>query len=82
VKAQASFDVSWRGLPGSVYYELQESTDPAFEVSVTQSNRVFHPAQKLTLPGRPAGKRYLRVRVFDEQNEPSLWSDVLAIDVE
>ncbi len=81
-RAQSPFEVSWKGLPGSVYYELQESTDPAFEASATQTRQIFHPAQKLTIPKRPAGKRYFRVRVFDEQNEPSLWSDVLAIDIE
>jgi hypothetical protein len=81
VKAHQSFEAAWKGAPGSVYYELQTSADASFPGSATQTNRVFHPAQKLSVPGQPGGRIYLRVRSVDDQNEASLWSDPLAVDV-
>jgi hypothetical protein len=81
VKAHQAFEAAWKGAPGSVYYELQTSGDASFPTSSTQTNRVFHPAQKLSVPGQPGGRVYLRVRSVDDQNEASLWSDPLAVDV-
>jgi hypothetical protein len=35
----------------------------------------------LSVSGQPGGRVYLRVRSVDDQNEASLWSDPLAVDV-
>jgi hypothetical protein len=81
IKANQSFEVAWKGMPGTVYYELQVSTDPAFAPHLTQTSRIFHPAQKLTTAGQPAGKVYLRVRAIDGQNQASVWSKDLTVEV-
>ena len=82
VKANQAFEVAWKGMPNCVYYELQVSNDPAFPNSTTETNRVIHPAQKLTIPGQPEGRVYLRVRSIDDSNIASLWSDTLGVDVQ
>ncbi len=81
VRAGAGFEVTWKGMPGCVYYELEESGSPSFEVNRTQTKRIFHPAQKLGISGHPAGEIYFRVRAVDEQNQPSVWSDVLTVEI-
>lgn len=81
VKANQPFEVAWKGMPGTVYYELQVSVDPAFPPHLTQTSRIFHPAQKLATAGQPAGKVYLRVRAIDGQNQASIWSKDLLVEV-
>jgi hypothetical protein len=81
VKAHNLFEVSWTGVPGSAYYELQGSRDGQFKEGKTPSVRVFHPAQKAAIPGYPAGQYHFRVRAVDEKDHPSGWSKVLIVEV-
>ncbi|MBN1313658.1 MAG: protein phosphatase 2C domain-containing protein [Anaerolineae bacterium] len=81
VSANAPFEVSWTGVPGCVYYELQEASDDTFEPKKTSTTRVFHPDQKLKLTGRASGRRHFRIRAIDEAQQPSAWSDVLVVKV-
>jgi hypothetical protein len=81
VKASQPFEVAWTGTPGIVYYEVQDSTTIDFLTVHTHSTRVFHPAQKVAMEGRPAGRVYFRARAIDDQNEASVWSDNLAVEV-
>ena len=81
VKEKALFDVAWTGVPGCVYYELQGSSDSAFDPAKTSSVRVNHPSQKFTVPGRSPGIFYYRVRAIDENGQVSLWSKTLTVEV-
>jgi hypothetical protein len=81
VRAGAPFEVSWTGIPGCVYYELQETADEAFDPKKLATTRVFHPDQKLKILGRPAGRLYFRIRAVDEGHQPSTWSDALVVEV-
>jgi predicted phage tail protein len=81
VSAGAPFEVKWKGMPDYVYYELEVSADLAFPDGAAQMKRIFHPSQKLEMPGRAPGKLYFRVRAVDGQHEPSVWSDVLAVEI-
>ncbi len=83
VKAKASFEITWTGVPGCIYYELQESTNDQFAPDATKTLRIFHPEQKLVLlEGRPAGQYFFRVKAVDENNQPSLWSNVLVVEAQ
>ncbi len=81
VKENALFDISWTGVPGCVYYELQGSGDPQFDPAKTSSVRVNHPSQKFTVPGRSKGVYYYRIRAVDENGQASMWSKNLTIEV-
>jgi hypothetical protein len=81
VKASQPFEVAWKGMPGCVYYEIQDSSTADFLTVHTHSTRVFHPAQKVAVEGHPAGRVYFRVRAIDDQNEASMWSDPLVVEV-
>jgi hypothetical protein len=81
VAANTPFEVSWTGVPGCVYYELQETADDSFDTTKTATTRVFHPDQKLKIPGRPQGRLFYRTRAVDESQRPSSWSDVLAVEI-
>ncbi len=81
VKAHNIFEISWTGVPGSSYYELQESRDGAFKAGKVRSIRVFHPGQKAAVPGYPAGQYHYRVRAVDEADQPSAWSEALTVEV-
>ncbi len=82
VQAGAPFTLAWTGVPNCAYYELQESTSAAFDPGATKTTRIFHPGQKVTLPGRPAGRLYFRVKAVDQDNQASAWSDPLAVEVQ
>jgi hypothetical protein len=82
VKANQPFEVAWKGMPNCVYYELQVSADPVFPNDTTETSRVIHPAQKLTVPDQQAGHVYLRVRSVDDSNIASLWSDVVSVEIQ
>jgi len=81
VAANTPFEVSWTGVPGCVYYELQEAADDTFDAKKTATTRVFHPDQKLKMPGRPQGRLCYRIRAVDESQQPSGWSDVLLVEI-
>jgi hypothetical protein len=52
-------------------YQLQVSETAAFKsANIVKSNQPFHTGKKLL----PARKYYWRVRVWDQHNQPSLWS--------
>lgn len=81
VAANTPFEVSWTGVPGCVYYELQEAADDTFDAGKTATTRVFHPDQKLKIPGHPQGRLYYRIRAVDDGQQPSGWSDVLVVEI-
>ncbi len=82
VRPDTPYEVTWTGVPGCVYYELQESGHDAFRPRQTSTMRIFHPAQKVALPGREAGKVYYRVRAADQDDQSSVWSNVLAVEIQ
>jgi hypothetical protein len=81
VGADTVFEVAWAGVPGSVYYELHESPTPDFEPERVRATRIYHPSQKVALPGRPTGRYYYRVKAVDEQDESSMWSETLVVEI-
>jgi hypothetical protein len=82
VKADAPFDLSWTGVPGCQYYEVQEALAGDFKSGTTSGTvKVYHPSQKLAVRGRPTGRYYYRVRAVDNHQQPSLWSDPLMVEV-
>ena len=81
VGADTVFEVTWAGVPGSVYYELHESPTPDFDLEKVRATRIYHPSQKVALPGRPAGRYYYRVKAVDEQGESSMWSETLVVEI-
>ncbi len=81
VKAAIPFEITWHGLPGCVYYELQESASPEFTSLTMGTQRIFHPVQKFEMGPHEAGRYYFRVRSVDDQGEYSLWSDALSVDI-
>jgi hypothetical protein len=81
VRADTMYEIAWAGVPGSVYYELQESPTPEFKPEGVRATRIFHPSQKIALTGRSAGRYYYRVKAVDEQDEASLWSETLVVEV-
>lgn len=81
VKVNTSYEVTWKGMPGVVFYEIQESPDKDFTPDKTKTLRIMHPEQKLERPGQPAGKYYYRVKAVDEYSQASLWSDVMAVEI-
>ncbi len=81
VEADAIFEVAWMGIPGCAHYELQESTSEQFDPAKTRTIRVFHPGQKVALPGRPRGRYVYRVKSVDESGQSSRWSDTLTVEI-
>ncbi len=81
VRSNWPFDVTWTGVPGCAYYELQELQGEQFPADSTRKTRIFHPAQKLTVSNRLRGRIYFRVKAVTEQGESSVWSNTLAVDV-
>ena len=81
VKAGQPFEVTWKGMPGTLYYEIQLSKATNFPEADVSESRVYHPAQKWGVDGRPAGQYHFRVRAVDNDSQHSLWSDPLPVDV-
>jgi hypothetical protein len=75
------YEINWTGIPGCAYYLLQESTGADFAAGATDSMRIFHPAQKMRLPGQPAGRRFYRIRAVDDHDQASRWSNVLEVEI-
>jgi hypothetical protein len=59
----------------------QEAPTPEFKPDRVRATRIFHPSQKVALTGRSAGRYYYRVKAVDEQDEASLWSETLVVEV-
>lgn len=81
VQAGALYELAWTGVQGCAYYELQESDSDHFDPDRTRQWRVFHPSQKFTIKGRPAGRYFYRVKSVDENEQASVWSNVLMVEV-
>jgi predicted phage tail protein len=82
VKANTLYEIAWEGVPGCVYYELQEARDDRFEPGSTRVVRVMHPSQKYTVEGHSPGRYYYRAQAVDEHGQSSAWSNVAEIVVE
>ncbi len=80
---QTTFELTWRGVPGTDYYEFQESRSPDFTEAVTHKAKIFHPSQKVALPmdKRLGSTFHYRVRSVGKDEQPSPWSNVVSFDV-
>lgn len=81
VRADTPYEIAWKGMPGVIFYEVQESPLDTFPADQTESERVQHPLQRLERRGRAAGRWYYRVRAIDDRSQSSKWSDPLVVDI-
>jgi hypothetical protein len=80
VPADQPFDVTWTGIPGIVYYEVQVATNRDFTGDI-KTARAFHPQQKKSISGRSSGPVHVRVKAVDESQQASPWSETIIIDI-
>jgi len=81
VEADTPYEIAWTGVAGCEYYEFQESDSEDFESERTHQWKVFHPSQKFTIKGRPAGRYFYRVKTVDKKEQASVWSNILTVEV-
>jgi len=80
---EGPFEITWRGVPGSEYYEFHESRMVTFDAEVTSVAKIYHPSQKVALPleKRQESVLYYRVRSVDKNGIAGPWSNVIRIEV-
>jgi hypothetical protein len=81
VRANAQYEIAWAGVSGCHHYELEEAPSASFDSKQVSAMRIFHPAQKMKLPGRAPGTVYYRIRAVDSRDQSSPWSEVLAVEI-
>ncbi|NDJ51637.1 MAG: hypothetical protein GYB68_00970 [Chloroflexi bacterium] len=81
VAANSRYEVTWKGVLGSQFYEIQSSSTSTFDPDKTKTVRVFHPEQKLEVDGGAPGVVYYRVKAVDENSQASLWSVPIRVDI-
>lgn len=80
---RSTFELTWRGVPGTDFYEFQESRSPNFDTDVTHRAKIFHPSQKVALPTdkRVGSTFHYRVRSVGKDEQAGPWSNVVTVDV-
>lgn len=81
---RSNFELTWRGVPGTDFYEFQESRSADFDADVTHKAKIFHPSQKVALPieNRSGSTFHYRVRSIDKDENPGPWSNVVTVSVQ